>query len=742
MNFLQQIYPGDTLASFIIRVLVEITLITIVAILFTRVVGKNNPAMRHGICLCALFCVLFAPLTTLGLEKMGWQTFQIALEREQPVVQVSSIQPMIDTVGVETETERPFWTVEKARGAASLIILVWLSGTGFLISRLMIGARKVDRLRKSARPIQDPKVQAATESLQLIEKMPSVPIHSSRRLHSPVVVGPRQTTVILPEKLVEQLNEQQLRSVLAHELTHVRQRDPLIGLVQRLVEAAYWPHPLIHVLNRDLVRAREEVCDNVALNSTTAPNYANTLLTVALGVSTRRSIPGTIGLMTRPWRLEERVKGLLDPQRRLTTTMNTRHLALMGIALATGTSIIAGAKIVAAPYPPNPQDTLDLFTHVDAKSHKVTVTHHLQKQNQVPHVVSYTVKLDKPSATKEMHVVYDNAVDGKPTGNKQVHQFRVKLDSKASGEPVIVEAKELKVLPGGDNIFYVTADAASDSHVQKIYRTRIDAQAGSVNSAPAIILEDRDSQSVPHRVTKDIKILKKDGKTFVTTTDNGNVSFVTTEDVKSTSEPKRLNVQVKALKGEDGKVTYTVTTDGHGKTVVASDGSEPAKISSDDREVHVTSDGNAHTFTITSDDSKPAEAHVKGVRILHMDDVKEGRVMILRGENATAEGRVLTLTAGGDDEEVHVVHGVAGKDAESGVAYVTKTVTAHAPMTKTVTTSRVFTYSKPDQETTVTIENGHIHISGQNIKVIYANHKGQPAKTANKVRYQIKTKKQ
>jgi hypothetical protein len=237
------------------------------------------------------------------------------------------------------------------------------------------GFAKVRRIRRAALAVDHPRLTSALESLRDAGATPRVPIRVSRKLHGPLVLGPIHTMVILPEKLLDQLTTEQLRCVLAHELTHVRQWDPLIGLLQRFVEAGYWPHPLVHVLNRDLVRAREEVCDNAALHGTTPPQYADTLLTVALGIKPRQATtPGAIGLMTRPWRLEERVKGLLDPHRRLTTTMNTRHLALIAISLATGTTLIAGARIVAAPNPPAPQDVVELHASYSSKTQSVAVT--------------------------------------------------------------------------------------------------------------------------------------------------------------------------------------------------------------------------------------------------------------------------------------------------------------------------------------------------------------------------------
>lgn len=373
MNFLQQIYPGDQLASFLLRVLAEITLVTGVALVFGRIAARRNPALRHGVCLCALMCVLVAPITTVGLQRVGWKTLQISLESDGN--KLTNRQGVAQQrVGVPPMKTMPFWTLERAREAASAILFVWICGTGFLIFRLIRGLKKVRKIRLTSFSVENSKLEDALTWLQSRQGMPVVPVRFSSRLNSPIVVGPYRTTVILPAKLLDRLTDLQLRCVLAHELNHVRQRDPLVGLIQRIVEAGYWPHPFVHLLNRDLIRAREEVCDNVALHGTTAPLYADTLLTVALGIAPRSATPGAIGLMTPPWKLEERVRGLLDPERRLTTTMNNRHLAFMVIALASGIALIAGAKIVAAPNPPTLQEVVELHSTYNPKTHSVVVT--------------------------------------------------------------------------------------------------------------------------------------------------------------------------------------------------------------------------------------------------------------------------------------------------------------------------------------------------------------------------------
>jgi galactose mutarotase-like enzyme len=73
--------------------------------------------------------------------------------------------------------------------------------------------------------------------------------------------------VVLPQALAATLTAPELRDVLIHECAHVLRRDTLVGVLPRLAAALYWPHPLVHHMNSQLARAREEVCDNFVLRS-------------------------------------------------------------------------------------------------------------------------------------------------------------------------------------------------------------------------------------------------------------------------------------------------------------------------------------------------------------------------------------------------------------------------------------------------------------------------------------------
>jgi beta-lactamase regulating signal transducer with metallopeptidase domain len=88
----------------------------------------------------------------------------------------------------------------------------------------------------------------------------------------PVVVVPGAITplvwccwgkprLVVPAALVERLDLEQVRTLLAHELAHVRRRDHWVRWVEFAVLAAYWWCPLAWWARQQLQQAEEECCD-------------------------------------------------------------------------------------------------------------------------------------------------------------------------------------------------------------------------------------------------------------------------------------------------------------------------------------------------------------------------------------------------------------------------------------------------------------------------------------------------
>jgi WD40 repeat protein/beta-lactamase regulating signal transducer with metallopeptidase domain len=227
------------------------------------------------------------------------------------------------------------------RFAAAAVLWIWAAGVVLLLARLLLGWIGLVSLMRRARPVSGEQIRAAAARARQVLATPHEPgIISSPSVASPIAAGLWRPRVVLPTGISDRLAPRELREILIHEIAHVARRDPAIVLLQNLAAALFWIHPAVRLLNRQLARAREEICDNCVLAVGDAPSYSRTLLHLARSMPAAVPLPWTAGLWTSRWTLESRVAGLLDERRNLATRLPARATA--------GTVVLSAAVAVIA----------------------------------------------------------------------------------------------------------------------------------------------------------------------------------------------------------------------------------------------------------------------------------------------------------------------------------------------------------------------------------------------------------
>ncbi|MBN1508099.1 MAG: redoxin domain-containing protein [Sedimentisphaerales bacterium] len=100
---------------------------------------------------------------------------------------------------------------------------------------------------------------------------------------SPSVCGLRRPIILVPRSMLAQLDAMQLKSVLLHELAHIKRGDLWINLAQALLQVVYFFHPLLWLANAIIRRVREQAVDETVLAAmgAEAEEYPKTLLSVS-----------------------------------------------------------------------------------------------------------------------------------------------------------------------------------------------------------------------------------------------------------------------------------------------------------------------------------------------------------------------------------------------------------------------------------------------------------------------------
>ncbi len=97
--------------------------------------------------------------------------------------------------------------------------------------------------------------------------MRGVPVLVSPSSMEPGIVGILRPALLLPEGIIERLDAEQLRGILAHEMCHARYRDNLTFAFHMVVETLYWFFPPVWWIGARLIEQREQACDEAVVEA-------------------------------------------------------------------------------------------------------------------------------------------------------------------------------------------------------------------------------------------------------------------------------------------------------------------------------------------------------------------------------------------------------------------------------------------------------------------------------------------
>lgn len=242
------------------------------------------------------------------------------------------------------------WRIEESR--MRLVAALWLAGMLTVLFRLGLGFRKVDSLRRGARPALDPRILGAAETAARRVGIPTPDVRLCRSIRVPLSIGPLSAAVLLPSD-APGWPVRRLHSVLLHEFAHLRRRDLLFQLMARAACGIYWFHPLVWHFARRQRQESERACDDLVLGAgTLASGYASELLAMARN-ATHAPAPAVSLSMADRSDFEGRLLAILEPTQR--RAQLRRRTVLAGLAASAACVVVfASVSLGSASIPDDP----------------------------------------------------------------------------------------------------------------------------------------------------------------------------------------------------------------------------------------------------------------------------------------------------------------------------------------------------------------------------------------------------
>jgi TonB family protein len=178
----------------------------------------------------------------------------------------------------------------------------------------------------------------------------------------PITVGGLHPLIILPERLLHEVDRELLISAIGHELVHVARRDYLANLIYELIYLPLSFHPAAALVRRRIKQTRELCCDQAVANRLLKPEvYARSLVRLIGSVPLRGRLAAntTIGI-TESDNLEVRIMSLLQTPKltpRRKTLLLIAALLVLAVPCLAATSFPLALEIGRQEPSPAPQSS-------------------------------------------------------------------------------------------------------------------------------------------------------------------------------------------------------------------------------------------------------------------------------------------------------------------------------------------------------------------------------------------------
>jgi beta-lactamase regulating signal transducer with metallopeptidase domain len=255
-----------------------------------RIAARANAATRCAVLTAAIVAALILPVVTTvvvyraapahvvvtNASSGAHDEKPVNLRLPEPATRTATAPPPVPAL------QRPVFAVPPS--AVLAVVVLWGVIALVLLVRLLISLAHLARLRRDALPIA-PDVRAQLRRWS--EKAAGIEVRLclSDETVVPIAVGLFDCMVLIPRRLLEELEPADLDRIVLHEIAHLRRRDGVVYAVQQIANALYFFSPGIIWLSKTLDVEREVACDDWVLErSADAAPYANCLVRLAEGV--------------------------------------------------------------------------------------------------------------------------------------------------------------------------------------------------------------------------------------------------------------------------------------------------------------------------------------------------------------------------------------------------------------------------------------------------------------------------
>jgi len=284
----------STISQFCVRMLSTLVITSckgaLIFILIYLISRKSSllPSLKHVLLFSVFLFFFVAPIWSVLSQLYGIEVLKIGPGDSETYHSVSSIlllnAPEVSGPAVQNsigysayheignlspiQFQWPFW-----------LCVVWGLGVLVTISPVAYGLMNVAHMKRRATREENGALMLTVRAVSAnMGIKANIPLYASAKCQTPFASNIIFPAIIVPADF-KNWPKEQIRTVLLHELSHIKRRDPLTQLLARLICSLFWFLPFLWMGYSQLRIEQEKSCDAMSIGSGVYPaDYATHLI--------------------------------------------------------------------------------------------------------------------------------------------------------------------------------------------------------------------------------------------------------------------------------------------------------------------------------------------------------------------------------------------------------------------------------------------------------------------------------
>ena len=327
-----------------------------------RILARSSANSRYLASLAAIALAFLLPFATfVSLSKSKINQNKSFLESEAKSASVFKQMPqMTEDFSLEAaaksadRTNNSFFVsvenlqiglAENFSSLAPILVGFWFFGIMFFAVRFAGGVwhlhiYKTHNVFAPGKEWQN-KFSFLSERLEIKQ---TVRLLQSAIVETPMVIGWLKPVVLIPASVFLQINPQELETIIAHELVHIRRCDYLVNFAQSFIEILFFYHPLVWWISAQARRERECACDDAVLRTLENSHivYANALANLEEFRRTAKATTPSILVAANGGKLMTRIRRILQKNTKKSADAGNSLWSASFLAFALILAVLAG----------------------------------------------------------------------------------------------------------------------------------------------------------------------------------------------------------------------------------------------------------------------------------------------------------------------------------------------------------------------------------------------------------------